>query len=114
MIGIGTPISQSRMERVTSVSFLPARAAWSRRWYGSATSVGERCSARFGTMLAAAAHRGQEHDRGGIKDHDQNEPAEQLERHGDDYVGGDQDCRDPADCQSDHDSKVEVSGVDVT
>ena len=26
MIGIGTPISQSRMERITSVSFLPARA----------------------------------------------------------------------------------------
>ena len=55
MIGIGMPMSQSRMERITSASKLPARA---QQWFGDGTvPSGSHVSGRvFGMMLSATAH----------------------------------------------------------
>lgn len=38
-------------------------------------SVSKGGSAGLSAMLATAAHSGNEHDRGGVKDHDQHQPA---------------------------------------
>ena len=64
MIGIGMPISQSRMERMTSLSSLPARAAQWLGWRNGSRRLTRNVRRRIlGVVFAPAEYRRAQHDR---------------------------------------------------
>src|SRR6476646_4864807 len=86
-----------------------------RQWFDGATvpSVEDGCGRALRVMLTPPQQRGTDHNRGGIENDYDNQPAQQLERHRLYDEGRHKHSRNPSDRQTEDDPEVDLPDLDM-